>query len=69
VYDGNPAHRIGACSWSLQATGPEDLVAKLRAIGVPTVQLALEPLRTGKWPVEATLAALRATPASRCARR
>lgn len=59
MYDGNPAHRIGACSWSLQAAGPDELVEKLRAVGVPAIQLALEPLRSGSWPVEATLAKLR----------
>ena len=37
--------RLAVCSWSLQPTGPEDLVQKLRATGISRVQLALDPLR------------------------
>jgi L-ribulose-5-phosphate 3-epimerase len=37
--------RIAVCSWSLQPTSPEDLVAKLEATGIRRVQLALDPLR------------------------
>mgnify|MGYP000142923150 CR=1 FL=1 len=35
---------LAACSWSLQPTSPEDLVAKLRATSLRAVQLALGPL-------------------------
>ena len=44
----NPVHfheRLAVCSWSLQPGSPEELVAKLKQIGVPRVQLALDPLR------------------------
>ncbi len=37
--------RLAVCSWSLQPTGPEDLIQKLRATGISRVQLALDPLR------------------------
>lgn len=50
--------RLGCCSWSLQPDSPEDLALKLRAIGVKRVQLALEPLRSGRWALKPTLDAL-----------
>ncbi|MBP9900049.1 MAG: sugar phosphate isomerase/epimerase family protein [Verrucomicrobiota bacterium] len=37
--------RLAVCSWSLQPTSPQDLLAKLEATGVRRVQLALDPLR------------------------
>lgn len=37
--------RLAVCSWSLQPGSPEELVAKLKQIGVPRVQLALDPVR------------------------
>ena len=37
--------RLAVCSWSLQPENPESLVAHLREIGIPRVQLALDPLR------------------------
>jgi len=41
-----PFHdRLAVCSWSLQPGSPEELVAKLKQIGVPRVQLALDPVR------------------------
>jgi sugar phosphate isomerase/epimerase len=40
----SPAH-LAVCSWSLQAASPRELVAKLSAIGIRRVQLALDPLR------------------------
>src|SRR5690349_19741216 len=41
-----PFHeRLAVCSWSLQPASPEDLVAKLNRIGIPRVQLALDPIR------------------------
>ena len=39
------SQRLAVCSWSLQPTSPQDLVAKLQATGVHRVQLALDPLR------------------------
>lgn len=33
------------CSWSLQPSSPEELIAAIQATGVPRVQLALDPLR------------------------
>lgn len=50
--------RVGVCSWSLQATGPEDLAEKLSSAGATGVQIALDPLRTGAWGVGATVRAL-----------
>ena len=38
-------NRLAVCSWSLQPTSPQDLIAKLSEIGVGRVQLALDPLR------------------------
>jgi len=43
--------QIGVCSWSLQATGPQDLAEKVNALGVKKVQLGLVPHRDdpGAW--------------------
>lgn len=35
---------LAVCSWSLQPTGPRDLITKLEATGIARVQLALDPL-------------------------
>ncbi len=45
------ADQIGVCSWSLQATGPDDLAQKVRALGLKKVQLGLTPHRDdpGTW--------------------
>jgi sugar phosphate isomerase/epimerase len=37
--------RLAVCSWSLQPTRPEELTARLIELGIPRVQLALDPLR------------------------
>src|SRR5687767_2504138 len=37
--------RLAVCTWSLQPDSPADLVEKLKQIGVPRVQLALDPIR------------------------
>ena len=37
--------RLAVCSWSLQPNTPEELIAKLKEIGIPRVQLALDPVR------------------------
>lgn len=43
--------QIGVCSWSLQATGPNDLAEKVNALGLKRVQLGLTPHRDdpGAW--------------------
>lgn len=41
----NLTTRLAVCSWSLQPTSPQDLIAKLQETGVRRVQLALDPLR------------------------
>jgi len=45
------AEQIGVCSWSLQATGPQDLAKKVQALGLKKVQLGLTPHRDdpGTW--------------------
>ena len=37
--------RLAVCSWSLQPANPAQLIEALKTIGVPRVQLALDPLR------------------------
>ncbi len=37
--------RLGVCSWSLQPSSPQALVDQLRTIGIPRVQIALDPIR------------------------
>jgi sugar phosphate isomerase/epimerase len=37
--------RLAVCSWSLQPASPKELIRKLKEIGIPRVQLALDPLR------------------------
>lgn len=39
------ANRLAVCSWSLQPQSPEQLLGHLKTIGIPRVQLALDPLR------------------------
>ncbi|HYE03445.1 MAG TPA: sugar phosphate isomerase/epimerase family protein [Phycisphaerales bacterium] len=51
--------RLGLCSWSLQPAGPDDLARSAAASGVGAIQLALDPIRSGAWPLPATRAALR----------
>jgi sugar phosphate isomerase/epimerase len=45
------ADQIGVCSWSLQATGPQDLAEKVGKLGLKKVQLGLTPHRDdpGTW--------------------
>jgi len=41
-----PFHdRLAVCSWSLQPASPDELIAKINSIGIPRVQLALDPIR------------------------
>lgn len=45
---GGPARRrVGVCTWSLQPDSLEGLLAAVQATGLRTIQLGLEPLRTG----------------------
>lgn len=39
------SERLAVCSWSLQAGSPAELIDKLKQIGIPRVQLALDPIR------------------------
>lgn len=39
------ASRLAVCSWSLQPSSPQALLAAIKATGVHRVQLALDPLR------------------------
>jgi len=48
------ANRLGVCSWSLQPKSPADLARKVKEVGLSAVQLALDPLRRGEWPVDLT---------------
>ena len=41
----NLSSRLAVCSWSLQPTSPQQLLDYVREIGIPRVQLALDPLR------------------------
>lgn len=38
--------RVGVCSWSVRPTSVEDLISKIQLMGLNTVQLALDPIRT-----------------------
>lgn len=38
--------RLAVCSWSLQPSDPEDLIAKVSEAGLNAIQLALDPLRS-----------------------
>ena len=41
--------RLAVCSWSLQPANPQDLVAKLKDVGLHRIQLALDPLRESAY--------------------
>ncbi|MBI3874479.1 MAG: TIM barrel protein [Verrucomicrobia bacterium] len=49
--------RLAVCSWSLQPATPQQLLDHLRDLGIPRVQLALDPLREqpGVWSAMPTL--------------
>lgn len=51
---------VGVCSWSLQPSSPAELAERAAATGVDAVQLALDPLRTGRFGLATTVAALAA---------
>ncbi len=50
--------RIGVCSWSLLAERPDELAERVRACGIGAVQLALDPLRDGRWDERQTMRVL-----------
>lgn len=54
-------HDVGVCSWSLRPDGPAQLVERLRTCGAAgrAVQLALDPIRDGRWNDRATRDALK----------
>lgn len=53
-----PAREVGACSWSLRARSPEELVRTASAIGVHSVQLALTPYADDPKKLEQAVAIL-----------
>lgn len=58
---GGPAsRRVGVCTWSLQPRSTRELVERVRATGLATVQLGLEPLVAGVMDAGATAQALAA---------
>ncbi len=57
----HPERRLGVCSWSLKAASPADLAQKVFECGVTSVQLALDPLRDGRWDVARSVHALAAS--------
>ncbi|GJM22796.1 MAG: hexulose-6-phosphate isomerase [Planctomycetota bacterium] len=52
--------KLGVCSWSLRPRSAEALVRDVRAAGLRYVQLALDPISTGEWTLDATREALAA---------
>ena len=49
---------VGVCSWSLRPTDAASLAAAVKDCGLGAVQLALDPIREGRWPEAASVAAL-----------
>ena len=43
--------RLAVCTWSLQPEGPKQLIQQLKTLGLPRVQLALDPIRAeaARW--------------------
>ncbi|MEP0845695.1 MAG: sugar phosphate isomerase/epimerase [Phycisphaerae bacterium] len=46
---------LGVCSWSLRPQSPRELVRSVRACGLSAVQLALDPIREGRWNIRDAL--------------
>jgi len=46
--------RLAVCSWSLRPAKPSDLASACCQAGVRAVQLALDPLREGRWKLDET---------------
>jgi sugar phosphate isomerase/epimerase len=42
----NVSKRLAVCSWSLQPQSPQQLIEQLKVIGIPRVQIALDPIRS-----------------------
>src|SRR6266545_1691080 len=42
----NMRERLAVCSWSLQPQDGQQLVNQLQQLGIPRVQIALDPMRT-----------------------
>ena len=42
---------LAVCSWSLQPEGPQQLIDALKTLGIPRMQIALDPIRTqpARW--------------------
>jgi L-ribulose-5-phosphate 3-epimerase len=58
---GGPAPRwVGACTWSLEPRSLDGLLASVQATGLRSIQLGLEPLRTGVIAPEAAARGLAA---------
>ena len=38
--------RLAVCSWSLQPASPQQLIDDIKTLGIPRVQIALDPIRT-----------------------
>src|SRR5688572_26073939 len=54
----NIVQRLAVCSWSLQPQNPQQLIDQIKSIGIPRVQIALDPIRTeAAWQNFAALAA------------
>lgn len=49
-------HSLGVCSWSLRPDSPRALVDAVKECGLDAVQLHLDPLRTGDWSFDETVA-------------
>ncbi|MGE5610330.1 MAG: sugar phosphate isomerase/epimerase family protein [Bacillota bacterium] len=45
MHNSHLLQRLAVCSWSLQPKDPQDLADQLLAIGIPRVQLAVDPIR------------------------
>lgn len=55
----NATHsRLGVCSWSLLPSNVDELIERIAATGLSSVQLALDPLRTLAWPPDTVFAKL-----------
>jgi L-ribulose-5-phosphate 3-epimerase len=51
---------MGVCSWSLRPASAQELATRARACGLTAVQIALDPIRRGEWPLERTISTLSA---------
>ena len=58
--------RLAVCSWSLEPTSAEDLVAKLAGTGLSRVQIALDPIRRNEGGGWRNMAALFASKGVTC---